>query len=58
VDGYERFGIAYDRGASAGQSRRFSALSQRELRFTDRDVDFLSPGRLLAAWPAGHRTLA
>ena len=32
VHGYERFGIAHDHGASAGQTRRFSALSQRELR--------------------------
>jgi len=34
VHGYERFGIAHDRGASAGQTRRFSVQSQREPRVT------------------------
>lgn len=33
VHGYERFGIAHDRGASAGQTRRFSVQSQGDPRF-------------------------
>lgn len=34
VHGYERFGVGHDRGASSGQTRRFSVQSQRELRLT------------------------
>jgi sarcosine oxidase len=34
VHGYERFGIGHDRGASSGQTRRFSVQSQREPRLT------------------------
>jgi sarcosine oxidase len=34
VHGYEQYGVAHDRGASAGQTRRFSVQSQREPRFT------------------------
>jgi len=47
VDGYERFGIAHDRGASAGQTRRFSALTQKELRFTPLAIDALHLWRSL-----------
>ena len=47
VDGYERFRIAHDRGASAGQTRRFSALSQKELRFTPLALDALDLWRSL-----------
>ena len=39
VHGYERFGIAHDRGASAGQTRRFSVQSQREPRTTPLAVE-------------------
>ena len=41
VHGYERFGVAHDRGASAGQTRRFSVQSQREPRFTPLAVEAL-----------------
>ncbi len=34
VHGYEQFGIGHDRGASSGQSRRFSLHSQRQIGFT------------------------
>lgn len=34
VHGYERFGVGHDRGASSGQTRRFSVQSQREPRLT------------------------
>ena len=34
VHGYERFGVGHDRGASSGQTRRFSVQSQREPRWT------------------------
>lgn len=34
VHGYEQFGIAHDRGASAGQTRRFSVQSQGDHRLT------------------------
>ena len=46
--GYERFGIAHDRGASAGQTRRFSVQSQREPRFTPLAVEALDLWRELA----------
>src|SRR6266511_4814663 len=48
VHGYERFGIAHDRGASAGQTRRFSVQSQREPRFTPLAVRALDLWRELA----------
>ena len=47
VHGYERFGIAHDRGASAGQSRRFSVQSQREPRDTPLAVEALGLWREL-----------
>jgi sarcosine oxidase len=47
VHGYERFGIAHDRGASAGQTRRFSVQSQREPRFTPLAVEALGLWREL-----------
>jgi sarcosine oxidase len=49
VHGYERFGIAHDRGASAGQSRRFSVQSQREHRDTPLAVEALGLWRELEA---------
>ncbi|MFI7065793.1 N-methyl-L-tryptophan oxidase [Kribbella sp. NPDC050124] len=48
VHGYEQFGIAHDRGASAGQTRRFSVQSQREPRFTPLAVEALDLWRELA----------
>jgi sarcosine oxidase len=48
VHGYERFGVAHDRGASAGQTRRFSVQSQRERRFTPLAVEALDLWRHLA----------
>jgi sarcosine oxidase len=48
VHGYERFGIAHDRGASAGQTRRFSVQSQRERRVTPLAVEALDLWRELA----------
>ena len=47
VHGYERFGIAHDRGASAGQTRRFSVQSQSEPRFTPLAVEALGLWREL-----------
>ena len=41
VHGYERFWIAHDRGASAGQTRRFSVQSQRDPRVTPLAVEAL-----------------
>lgn len=41
VHGYERFGIAHDRGASAGQTRRFSVQGQRDPRVTPLAVEAL-----------------
>ena len=49
VHGYERFGIAHDRGASAGQTRRFSVQSQREPRDTPLAVEALGLWRELEA---------
>lgn len=46
--GYERFGIAHDRGASAGQTRRFSVQNQRERRLTPLAVGALELWRELA----------
>lgn len=34
VHGYEQFGLGHDRGASSGQTRRFSVQSQGDPRFT------------------------
>lgn len=48
VHGYERFGLAHDRGASAGQTRRFSVQSQRERRFTPLAVEALDLWRELS----------
>jgi sarcosine oxidase len=47
VHGYERFGIGHDRGASAGQTRRFSVQSQREPRDTPLAVEALGLWREL-----------
>lgn len=47
VHGYERFGIAHDRGASAGQTRRFSVQSQRDPRVTPLAVEALGLWREL-----------
>lgn len=48
VHGYERYGVAHDRGASAGQTRRFSVQSQREPRLTPLAVEALDLWRELA----------
>lgn len=48
VHGYERFGVAHDRGASAGQTRRFSVQSQREPRLTPLAVEAFDLWRELA----------
>ncbi|NUR94729.1 MAG: N-methyl-L-tryptophan oxidase [Kribbellaceae bacterium] len=45
--GYERFGIAHDRGASAGQTRRFSVQTQSERRLTPLAVEALTLWREL-----------
>lgn len=47
VHGYERFGIAHDRGASAGQTRRFSVQSQGDPRVTPLAVEALGLWREL-----------
>jgi sarcosine oxidase len=47
ASGYDRFGIAHDRGASAGQTRRFSVQNQRERRFTPLAVEALALWREL-----------
>ena len=47
VRGYERFGIAHDRGASAGQTRRFSVQSQRDPRVTPLAMEALGLWREL-----------
>ncbi|MFC0452388.1 N-methyl-L-tryptophan oxidase [Rhodococcus jostii] len=47
VHGYERFGVGHDRGASAGQTRRFSAQSQRIRQCTPLALDALSLWREL-----------
>ncbi|TDO48475.1 sarcosine oxidase [Kribbella sp. VKM Ac-2527] len=48
VHGYERFGVAHDRGASAGQTRRFSVQSQREPRLTPLAMEAFDLWRELA----------
>jgi sarcosine oxidase len=48
VHGYERFGLAHDRGASAGQTRRFSVQTQRERRLTPLAVEALDLWRELS----------
>lgn len=47
VHGYERFGVGHDRGASAGQTRRFSAQSQRVRQCTPLALDALGLWREL-----------
>ncbi|BAH55818.1 MULTISPECIES: N-methyl-L-tryptophan oxidase [Rhodococcus] len=47
VHGYERFGVGHDRGASAGQTRRFSAQSQRVHQCTPLALDALGLWREL-----------
>lgn len=47
VHGYERFGIGHHRGAAGGQTRRFSSLSQRDLRNTPLALDALELWREL-----------
>ncbi|WP_020579374.1 N-methyl-L-tryptophan oxidase [Actinopolymorpha alba] len=56
VHGYERFGVSHDRGASAGQTRRFSVQSQRERRFTPLALEALDLWRELEA-ATGRRLL-
>lgn len=47
VHGYERFGVGHDRGASSGQTRRFSVQSQREPRLTALALEALDLWRTL-----------
>jgi sarcosine oxidase len=56
VHGYERFGIGHHRGAAGGQTRRFSTLSQRDLRGTPLALDALDLWRQLER-DTGHDLL-
>ncbi|MFG1682886.1 N-methyl-L-tryptophan oxidase [Nonomuraea sp. NPDC049269] len=54
VTGYERFGIGHDRGASSGQTRRFSVQSQREPRMTPLALEALGLWRALERATGRH----
>jgi len=49
VDGYEQFGVGHPRGASAGQTRRFSAVSQSDPQNTPLALEAITLWRELEA---------